>query len=47
MFAEPVVVVRRRRGPVRLMPVAGQQRRRGVMINTLAVGAGEQVEVRP
>jgi TcpE family len=45
-FAEPVLVLRRRRG-VRLMPVAAEPRRRGVMVDVLDVGSGERVEVRP
>jgi hypothetical protein len=46
LFAEPVLVLRRRRG-VRLVPVAAEPRRRGVMVQVLDVGPGERVEVRP
>jgi hypothetical protein len=46
LFAEPVLVLRRRRG-VRLVPVAAERRRRGVMVQVLDVGPGERVEVRP
>ncbi|MCW2994841.1 MAG: hypothetical protein JWQ18_2336 [Conexibacter sp.] len=45
-FAEPVLVLRRRRG-VRLVPVAAEPRRRGVMVDVLDVGPGERVEVCP
>jgi len=48
-FAEPVLVLRRRRwgGAVMLVPVAGERRRRGPMVDVLDVAAGEKVEVRP
>jgi hypothetical protein len=46
LFAEPVLVVRRRRHSVRLVPVAGERRRRGVMVDAMALAAGEAVEVR-
>jgi hypothetical protein len=47
-FAEPVLVLSRRRGrSVRLVPVAGERRRRGPMVDVLSVAAGETVEVDP
>lgn len=46
-LAEPVLIVQRRRRGVRLVPVAAETRRRGVMVDTLDVAAGEHVEVRP
>jgi hypothetical protein len=45
VFAEPVLVRRGRRG-IRLVPVAGERRRRGVMVDTLNLTASECVEVR-
>ena len=44
-LAEPVLILRGRRG-VRLVPVASEARRRGVMVDTLNVAASEHVEVR-
>jgi hypothetical protein len=46
-FAEPVLIVGRYRRPARLVPVAGERRRRGPMVDALDVAAGETVEVRP
>jgi hypothetical protein len=45
--AEPVLVVRRRRRDARLVPVAGERRRRGPMVDTLDIPIGETVQVRP
>jgi hypothetical protein len=45
-FAEPVLVIRRR-GATRLVPVAGERRRGGVMVDRLDLPAGHRVEVRP
>jgi hypothetical protein len=45
-MAEPVLIVRRRRG-VWLVPVVSEARRGGVMVDTLHVVAGQRVEVRP
>jgi hypothetical protein len=45
-LTEPVLIVRGRRG-VRLVPVASEKRRGGVMVDTLHVAAGERVEVCP
>jgi hypothetical protein len=46
VLAEPVVVHRRGR-VVRVRPVAGERRRRGVMVDTFVIGDGERVEVHP
>jgi hypothetical protein len=47
-FAEPVLVQRqRRRQMVRVVPVAGERRRRGPMVDALDAAAGETVQVRP
>jgi hypothetical protein len=45
-LAEPVLLQRRARA-AHVRPVAGERRRRGVMVQTLAVGDGERVEVHP
>jgi hypothetical protein len=45
-LAEPVLV-HRRRGITHVRPVAGERRRRGVMVDSLAVGDGERLEVHP
>jgi hypothetical protein len=47
LFVEPVLVVWRRRGTVRVVPVAGERRRRGPMVDVLSIAAGEKIEVRP
>jgi hypothetical protein len=46
VLAEPVVIRRRRRA-THARPVAGEGRRRGVMVDSIAVGDGERVEVYP
>lgn len=46
-FADPVLVVRRRWRPVRLVSVAGERRRQGPMVDVLDVAVGETVQVRP
>jgi hypothetical protein len=46
-FADPVLVVRRRWRPVRLVSVAGEHRRQGPMVDVLDVAVGETVQVRP
>jgi hypothetical protein len=46
-LAEPVLIVRRRWRVVRLVPVAAESKRRGVMVDTLDVAAGDRVEVCP
>ena len=45
-FAEPVLIRRGLRGR-RLIPVAGEHRRLGVMVDALELDAGERVEVCP
>lgn len=45
-FAEPVLVVRRRRATV-LVAVAGERRRQGPMVDVFDVAVGETVQVRP
>jgi hypothetical protein len=47
VLAEPVVVVRGRRGRRHLVPVRTERRRVGPMVDRLRVAAGETVEVRP
>ena len=47
VLAEPVLVCRTRRGRRRLVPVAGERRRGGPMVDRLRVARGETVEVRP
>lgn len=46
VLAEPVLIRRGRRGR-RLVPVATERRRRGVMVDALVLERGERVEVRP
>jgi hypothetical protein len=46
VLAEPVVIRRRGRA-TRVRPVAAEHRRRGVMVDSFAVGDGECVEVYP
>jgi hypothetical protein len=45
-LAEPVLVRRARRGR-RLVPVAHERRRLGVMVDTVRLDQGERVEIRP
>jgi hypothetical protein len=46
-FAEPVLVIGRRGRARRLVPVAGERRRMGVMVDRLDLAVGHRVEVRP
>jgi hypothetical protein len=46
ILAEPVLLHRRGRA-AHVRPVAGERRRRGVMVQTLTVSDGERVEVHP
>jgi hypothetical protein len=46
-FAEPMLVIARRRAPRRLVPVATEPKRAGVMVDHMELDADQRVEIRP